>query len=45
MYSWLYNKFGNKKANIMIIFWYMAILFLVIISLDTYQARFKYGGW
>ncbi len=45
MYNWIYNKFGKNIANIFITIWYLAILFLVLISLDTYQARFKYGGW
>lgn len=45
MYNWLYNKLGKKKADILIIVWYVTILFLILIGLDTHQARFKYGGW
>jgi len=45
MYNWLNDKFGKTNANILVTIWYVTILFLILIGLDTHQARFKYGGW
>ncbi len=45
MYHWLFNKFGEKMANILIVIWYLFLLALIVLFSPHPDGRFKYLAW
>ena len=45
MYDFLFKHFGKKKADILIIGWYLFLLFLIYYLQDRPSGQFRYLEW
>jgi len=45
MYSWLLNHMSRRWANFFILCWYLLLLYLIALSIQVPQGRFRYLEW